>query len=380
MRFTLTEEQKSIQKAVREFTRGEFDEDMVLELLAKGDFPHGLLQKASSLDFIGVCYPESCGGQDCGPMEQVLIIEEFCRQDSSVGVALSMADAGAEIVCAWGDDNQRKRILPALARGKMVATVLFGDLDAGEDGCLGLVLTPGENGTRRLNGNSTFVLNAEQASVLIVQVQIAAEDGTPGCAFVLLDRKAPGVSIQSCGDKLGIGTISWCDVSFENVAVTEADIVRPAGKGHDGLLDFQKTHLVRSAAMNLGIAQGAFDMALRYAKQRVQFNRKIAAFQGIRHKLADMYIDLQATRAVVYAAAQTPDAADLHDLLAVKLKSEQTALFLTDEALQIFGGSGYMIELPVEHFYRDARTLQALTGRTIFQKDVIAQAVVGNLT
>ena len=382
MRFTLTEEQKYIQKAVREFTRGEFDEDQILQLLEKRDFPRSLLQKACRLDFIGVCYPEQFGGQACGAMDQVLVVEELCRKDSSVGIALSMADAGAEIIGAWGDDKQKEKILPDLAKGKMLSTVLFGDLDAGEDCRSAVELTPRGSGTFRLDGSAGFVLNAEQADVLIVQAQIAVEAAAPGSVFVLLDRNTPGVTVQSIGDKLGLGTIPWHNVLFEDAEVTEADIVRPAAQGRDGMLAHQKTHLIRFAAMYLGIAQGALDMALDYAKQRIQFNRKIGAFQGIRHKLADMYADLQATRAFVYAVAGAHEhqPGDLHDLLAVKLQAERTALFLTDEALQIFGGSGYMVEVPVEHFYRDARTLRALSGRTIFQKDMIAQAVIGNLS
>lgn len=382
MKFALTEEQKYIQKAIREFTRGEFDEDQILELLENRDFPQNLFRKACKLDFVGVGYPEEFGGQACGMMEQVLVIEEFCRKDSSVGIALGSADAGAEIVCAWGNDAQKQKLLPGLAKGKLVSTVLFGDVDAREDGRPAALLTPAGDGTFRLNGKADFVMNAERADVFIVQAQMGADAPATGCAFALLKRNTPGVTLQALGEKLGIGVIAWHHVILQDVVVTEADIVRPADEGRGAMLDFQKIHLLRIAAMFLGIAQGSLDMALRYARQRVQFNRKIGEFQGIRHKLADMYMDLQATRALVYAAADGHlyDHGDLHDLLGVKLTAERTAMHLTDEALQIFGGSGYMIELPVEHFYRDARTLRALSGRTVFQKDVIAQAIVGHLT
>lgn len=381
MKFTLTDEQKYIQKAVREFTRGEFDEDHILELLQKRDFPHQLLKKACNLDFIGVCYPEQFGGQACAMMDQVLIVEEFCRKDSSVGIALGLADAGAEIVCAWGTDEQKKRLLPALAKGKMVSTVLSGDFDARADCCPSAFLEPQPDGSYSLNGNAGFVLNAERADVLIAQAQVAKDGQSSGCPFVLLQRNTPGMTLQTIGDKLGIGVMSWHDVIFKDAKVGAVDIVWPLDQGSGAKLDFQKVNLLRLAAMFLGISQGCLDMAVRYSRQRVQFNRKIGEFQGIRHKLADMYMDVQATRALVYAAAgaHENEPGDLHDLLAVKLTAEKTAMHLSDEALQIFGGSGYMVELPVEHFYRDVRTLRALSGRTIFQKDVIAQSVIGNL-
>lgn len=379
MKFTLTEEQRYIQNAVREFTRGEFDEDLILELLGKSDFPQKLLKKACELDFIGVCYPEQFGGQACGMMEQVLIIEEFCRKDSSVGIALGSADAGAEIVCAWGSDEQKKRLLPALAKGKMVSAVLPGDIDTSADCLPSAVVHVQPDGNYRLNGSAGFVMNAERADLLIAQVRMENDGPSSTCSFVLLPRSRPGVTLQPIGGKLGLGMMNWQDIKFEDVEVTAADIVCPLGKEASLMLDFQKVNLLRIAAMFLGIAQGCMDMALRYSKQRVQFKRKISEFQGIRHKLVDMYMDVQATRALVYATAGTTDSADLHDLLATKLTAEKTAMHLSDEALQIFGGSGYMVELPVEHFFRDTRTLRVLSGRSIFQKDLIAQSVIGNL-
>ena len=383
MKFKLTDEQTYIQRAVREFTKGEFDDDRILELVEKREFPLQLLKKAARLDFIGVCFPEHFGGQDCGLMEQVLIIEEFCRKDSSVGIALSTADAGAEIIWAFGDEDQKKRFLPALAGGKAVSAVFFSDADAGDDCPSEAVLSLSETGSWWLNGEAPYICNALQAEVIVVQARIDTKDSASReeTAFALLDREAPGVVVESMGEKLGIDMVSWYRVRFTDVPVTEAGIVRPTPGDRSGAMGFQKIHIVRTAAVYLGIAQGALDMALAYAKQRVQFNRRIAEFQGIRHKLADMYIDLQAARALVYAVVEAYDRGqkDLHDLLATKLTAEKAALFITDEALQIFGGSGYMIELPVEHFYRDVRTLQALAGRKSFQKDVIARAVIGKM-
>jgi alkylation response protein AidB-like acyl-CoA dehydrogenase len=383
MEFPLTNEQKYIQKAVREFARGEFDDDQILELLQGGSFPQTLLKKACKLDFIGLCYPENCGGQGCGLMEQVLVIEELCRKDSAAGIALSTVDAGAEVIAIFGNEKQQKKYLPPFTKGKAISAFMYADADDGEGSPMSTSLTPGGKDTYLLSGEAAFVFNADLAELLIVQTQLAADSASAGgSVFALVGKGAPGVSIIPMGDKLGMGMLSWHKVIFQAVEVFEADVIRPEPSVMEGGIRFRQIHLLRMAAMYLGLAQGAFDLALTYARQRVQFNRKIGEFQGIRHKLADMYVNLQAGRSLVYAAAANCDRGQVepHDLLTVKLVAERTALFATDEALQIFGGSGYMVELPVEHFYRDARTLRAFTGSKMLQKDLIAQAVIGRIS
>lgn len=381
MRFQLTDEQKYIQKAAWEFARGEFDNDRILELLQNRTFPQTLLKKACKLDFIGVTTPEEFGGQGCGLMEQVLIIEEFCRKDSSVGIALSTVDAGVEVIGTLGSEEQKKRYLPAFTRGKSVSSVLFGSADDGDACTPDITLIPRGNGRYLLKGESAFVCNADRADVLVVHAQLCPDGSASGAEsiVVLVDRGKPGVCITPMGDKLGMGMISWSKVLFRDSEIVEADLIRLNDDTSNKGADFRRVNLIRMTAMYLGIAQGAFDLALPYARQRVQFNRKISEFQGIRHKLVDMYTDLQAARSLVYVAASDYDRrqCEFHDLLVVKLVAERAALFVTDEALQIFGGSGYMVELPIEHFYRDARTLQSLTGRKTFEKDVIAQVIIG---
>ncbi len=374
MKFTLSNEQRSIKRAVHEFTKGEFDEDKILALLHEGRFPEKIWKKACALGFVGICYPEEYGGQQCGAMDQILVIEALCTKDSSVGIALSLADMGAELICALGAAGQKKKYLPRLSKGKLLSTALFSDTDR-DDACSAKNLVLSVDGDCfRLNGKSDHVFNADLAGLFVVQC--CKDDGE---CFAVVDKDAVGVSINALGRKLGMGMLSWQEVSFNDVRVgTEAVMTVEKGKS---INDFSQNRLLKISSMYLGIAQGAYDQALIYSKQREQFRRKIAEFQGIRHKLVDMYADVMAARSLVYHCGAMADKGpmDLADLTVVKLQAERAALEVTYQALQIFGGSGYMVEIPIEHYYRDARMLQVLTGRTIFQKDRVARFIIGGV-
>ena len=372
MRFALSDEQRSIQKAVREFARGEFDDERILELNAAGQYPRDLLKKACRLEFVGVCYPESCGGLAGSPLDHVLVVEELCRKDSSVGVALGMADQGAELICALGRDDQKRQYLPRLAAGKMLAAVVAPDTDT-DEACSSQSLKLERAAERwRLNGTAGPVFNAADADLWVVQC--ATDEGE---RFALVVPDSPGVSHTPLGPKLGCALVGWNELRFENVVLEESDLLKAADEPCQEL--FWRHQLLRLSAMNLGLAQGAYDQGLAYSKQREQFGRRICQFQGIGHKLVEMYRQVQAARALVYLAAGSlgEGRADLADMLTVHMQAEAAALAVTDEALQIHGGSGYMIELPVEHFYRDARMLQAAAGRRTFRKDVVARALIG---
>jgi alkylation response protein AidB-like acyl-CoA dehydrogenase len=374
MKILLSNEQRSIQRAVHEFTKGEFDEDTIPELLKKGRFPEKIWKKACELGFIGLCYPEEYGGQSCDMMDQTLVIEEMCRKDSSVGIALGLADMGAELICFLGSTDQKKKYLSRIAKGKLLSVAIFPDTDQ-NNACISknLKLIKESDGFR-LNGNANYVFNADLAGLFVIQCS-----GDDGECFVLLDKETPGVSVDPIGSKLGINMLSWQKVYFDHVKVGD-EAIMPV-KRRESLEDYQLQRLLKVCSMYLGIAQGAYDQALAYSKQREQFRQKIAEFQGIRHKLVDMYRELKAARCLVYHTGIMMDKgqADISDMTVAKLQAEHAALHVSYEALQIFGGTVYMIEIPIEHYYRDARMMQTLTGRSIFQKDRIAQFIIGKM-
>lgn len=375
MTFQLTEEQTFIQKAARDFARGEFDNDQILDLIEKMQFPKKTLKTACKLDLIGLTWPESAGGQECGIMESVLVTEELCRKDSTMGLALSFADIGAEIVAIFGTTDQVKAFNAPLLKGKSVTALIFPELGQEQ----GPICYRKIDDTLVLNGEASLVVNASIADFFLVVAD--PEDGQGERILLLLTKETPGIDVSEPRKKLGMDMMPWNVVNFESAEISIKAMISRDEKGGGPINILEQNLLLKTAAMFLGIAQGAFDLALGYAKEREQFRRKIAAFQGISQKIAAMYTRLREGRALVYAAAQAYDEKriGLTDLIAAQLSAENLAEFLTDEALQIHGGVGYMIEFPVEHFFRDVKCLRTLLGRKITRMDLISQRVIGRL-
>lgn len=377
MSWELTEEQRNIKRAARDFVEGEFDEDLILELEKNNQFPHEILKKACKLGFIGIHYPEDFGGQGYGLFENILVIEEFCRKDSGVGIALSSADMGADLILKFGDDGQKRAFLTPITKGMAISSLVCPKNR--ESNSFSIPLRKNRD-QYVLNGETTYVVNGSLANFFVLYCRNDSEDKQlkESNLFVIVEKDSNGVRILDIGDKLGMRMLSWNKLILSGVEITQKEVLR-AGNNHlDQLTEIQKVTRIKTGAQALGLAQGAFEQALSYSKQREQFGKKIAEFQGIRHKLSDMYIKIQAARLLIYNTAYQchQKGIALIDATTVELYAEMAAVEVTDESLQIFGGAGYMIETPVEHFYRDARMIRAFSGRRSFQKDVIANYII----
>ncbi len=368
----LSKEQIFIQKATRDFTRGEFDDDQLLDLIKNKQFPDKLLKQACKLDLVGLTFPESAGGQECGMVESVLVTEELCRRDSTAGIALASADLGAEVIAHYGTKDLVASCIRPLLKGEAVTALVSPELGDTQ----GPVTCEYQGEALILNGTVPQVLNAGIAPYFIVVAEQVKNGETKGQALAVVFRKTEGITVSDPEKKLGLDMTAWHRVSFDQVRISADNLITAPVK------TLWQAVLLKMSAMYLGIGQGAFDLALNYARQREQFRRKIAQFQGISQKIADMYIRLQGCRSAVYAAARAMDGGciDLHDMIATKLFAEAAAEYLTDESLQIHGGVGYMIEFPVEHFFRDVKCLRTLMGRKITQKDIVSAKVIGRLT
>ena len=330
------------------------------------------MKKACKLDLIGMTFPESAGGQECGMTENVLMAEALCRQDSAAGIALSTADMGAELIARYGSRGLVKACVPPILKGKAVTAVICPEL--GEEN--GPVRFTEKQDTFILEGEASLVLNAGRAAFFLV---VARNPEAPQREILaVVPRNAPGIGVGDARKKLGLDMMDWHPVDFDQVEIPR-DHVISTDSDTDPVLVLQQNMLLKTCGMFLGVAQGAFDLAVEYAKRREQFRRKIALFQGISQKIARMYIQLKQARAIVYAAAQAHDrhGSALHNLIAAKLAAENAAEFLTDEALQIHGGVGYMIEFPVEHFFRDVKCLRTFMGRKITQMELISRKIIG---
>ena len=378
MDFRLTAEQTDIKQAAIDFAKGEFDPDAALGYDKNQQFPSEIWKNACGLGFIGVHFPERYGGQDCGLLENALIIEAFCRNDSGIGMALALSDAGSEILLRYGDDSQKRSVLPLIAQGKAICTIAF--LEKNHS------LTPlktsmeaGNNGYI-INGEKIFVTLGNLADYIVVSCQ-TKYDNPLSQSVMLLEREIPGIAISSMGEKMGMRTVSTERVSLSNVVATEKNIIGQGGSGYTQLQDFLKEMRIKTAAMGIGIAMGGIDKALEYSKKRWQFGKPIVSFDAIKNKLADMYMETEMARLITYNAACSFDAGrpDSKTILMSKMAATRAAYRVTYEAVQIHGGYGYMTEGHIERFYRDAKALGLFLETGQMRRSMLADQITGQV-
>ena len=383
MDFKLSTEQNSIQKAAREFATGEFDKEIALELERTHTFPTKIWKKASELGFIGIHFPEQYGGQEYGIFENVLVVEEFCRQDSGIGVALSLADFASEIILRFGNEKQKEKYLIPVAEGKAISSGGFTEPDHGSDITFMNTTAVRQGDEYVINGVKTFITNGTISDFVIVLCQ-TNEDAKPtyrGQSVIIVEKDTPGYTSSDVGEKMGIKMSPTGELSFNDVRVPASNLIGEEGRGFYQVLEFFDESRVEIAAEALGIAQGAFDRALDYTRKRSQFGKKLAQFQVTQHKLADMAAKLETARLIVYKAAWNYDQGKIDPKLTsiAKMYAARVAVEVANEAVQLLGGYGYMLEYEVERFYRDARITEIYEGTREIQKNTIACALLGKL-
>jgi alkylation response protein AidB-like acyl-CoA dehydrogenase len=383
MDFELTKSQKEIQKAARDFAKGEFDKELALELDRKHEYPEKIWQKAADLGFIGVHFPEKYSGQGLGVLENILIAEEFCSRDSSIGAALILANFASECVLRFGSDELKEKFLPPVAEGKILSAGAFTEPDHGSDITFMDTTAEKDGDQWVINGSKIFISNGELAGFYCVlcQTDPASKPTYRGISLILVEADREGVSATDIGQKMGIHMTSTSEVNFKDVRVPYANLIGEEGKGFYHVLEFFDESRILVAAQALGTAQGAFDRALAYVKQREQFGKKIAQFQVTQHKLADMATKIELSRLITYKAAWNFDQGRIDPKLTsmAKMYAARAAVEVADEAIQLLGGYGYMAEYEVERFYRDAKITEIYEGTKEIQKNTIASAVIGKL-
>lgn len=381
--FELDKSQKQIQKAVKAFAKGEFDKEEIQELEKNKEYPTTIWKKAADLGFIGIHFPESVSGADLGIFENVIIAEEMCRKDSSMGITLTQAGYASECLFRFGSEELQQAYLPKVAEGEALSGGAFMEPDSGFDlaGLSTTAVRQGDNWV--INGKKSFVLNGGAADfyVVLCRTNPDAPVTADGASLILVDADAEGLASNDLGTRLGINMMRMSELTFENVSVPATNLIGGEGRGYDSLQKFFMESRILSAAQAVGTAQGAYDRALEYIKGREQFNRPIAAFQSLRHKIADMCIKIETAKLITYEAAHRFDAGQLDAKFAAitKLAATNTAMEVTNEAVQLLGGYGYMTEYEIEHFYRDAKILQIREGNFTLLKDIIADAAIGKL-
>ncbi len=380
MDFELTTEQKDIQEAARKFAKGEFTRELALKHEEEHSFPRELWQKACGLGFIGLHFPADTGGAGLNVIENVLVVEEFCRRDSGLGTALALSDFASEIIMRHGSDEQKNKYLPAVASGKMISAGAFTEPNHGSDITRMDTRAVKDGDEWVINGTKTFITNGQIADFYIVlcQTDAEAQPSYRGMATILVDKGAKGLTTEDVGAKMGIKMTSTAQVSFDEVRVPAKNLIGKDGKGFYQVLEFFDESRVEIAATALGIAQGAFDRAIDYAMEREQFGKPLVKFQVTQHKLADMATSIEAARLFTYKAAWNFDQGRIDPKLTsmAKYVAAKAAVSVADEAIQILGGYGYCTEYEVERFYRDAKIAEIYEGTKEIQKNTIAGQII----
>ncbi len=375
----LTEEQKDIQRAAREFAEREFP-NYAEEYDKKEEFPFDLWRKACKFGFVGVFIPEEYGGAGMGMTEYGLIVEEFWRVDAGLGLILSTT-FGSEQILLFGSEEQKEEILPKVAKGEAICCACFTEPEAGSD-IAGIKTTAKEEGDYFvINGNKIFITNGSIADYYVVLARTdKGEKRHHGLSVFVVEKGSEGLEARKLKDKLGIRASDTAEVFFRNVRVPKKNLVGERGRGFYQAVEFFNVTRIHVAFQAVGIAQGAFELALEYSKNRELFERKLIDFQMTREKLAKMRTEIEAARLLAYQAAMYHDKNGKPDpgLTAMaKYYTAKIAQEVVTESLQIFGGHGFVGNNAISRMYRNVRVLEIYEGSREVELEIIANSILG---
>ena len=378
MDFEYTPEQIHLRKAVREFAEAEIAPH-VMEWDEAQTFPGEVIRKLGKLGYMGAIFPEELGGAGMGYIEYSIIIEELSRVDGSVGIIVAAhTSLCANHIYKMGSDEQRRRYLPKLALGEWLGCWSLTEPEAGSDAAGTRTHAELEGGEWVLNGSKTFTTNAHHADVCVAMAVTDRAAAQHGISAFAIEKGAPGFRCGKKENKLGLRASATGEVIFENCRLAPEQLI---GKLNDGFVASLKVldgGRISIAALSLGMAQGAYDAALKYSKLRKQFGRPISEFQAIQHKLVDMAVDIDAARLLNYRAAWMLDGGlrVTRESAMAKLFASEAAVRIAGEAVQIHGGYGFIKDYPVEKFYRDVKLCTIGEGTSEIQRLVIARQLL----
>jgi short-chain 2-methylacyl-CoA dehydrogenase len=375
MDLDLSDEQRDIQRLVRDFADGEV-RPVAEELDRTKSFPYEIVEKLGKLGLMGIPHPQEYGGGGADNLSYTLAIEELARVDSSVGITVAAhTSLGTWPIVAFGSEQQKQEWLPRLCSGERLAAFGLTEPEAGSDAGNTRTRAVADNGDWVINGAKQFITNA--GTDITGVVTITARTGEDEVSNIVVPNGAPGYEIGEPYRKMGWNASDTRPLTFEDCRVPEENLLGPRGQGFRQFLQTLDGGRIGVAAMGLGLAQGALDEALSYAKERIAFGQPISKYQAIQAKLADMSTEVEAARLLTYKAALEKDAGKPFGLTAAqaKLKTGRLAVRVAEEAVQIHGGYGYIEEYPVCRFYRDAKILTIGEGTDEVQQMVIARAL-----
>ncbi len=378
MEFSYTQDQVELRKHVREFAEAEIGPH-VLEWDEAQTFPLAVVKKLGELGYMGAIFPEELGGAGFGYIEYSIIIEELSRVDASVGliVAAHTSLCSNHIFLA-GNAEQHRRYIPKLASGEWIGCWSLTEPEAGSDAGGTRSKATREGDSWILNGGKTFTTNAQYADVCVAMAVTDRSASHHGISAFLIEKDTPGFRVGKKENKLGMRASATGEVLFQDMRLPESQLLGKQGEGFVDSLRILDGGRISIAALSVGIAQGAYEAALRYSKQRKQFGRPISEFQAIQHKLSDMATSIDAARLLTYRSGWMKDNNQrvTKESAMAKLFASEMAVRVCDDALQIHGGYGFIKDYPVEKFYRDVKLCTIGEGTSEIQRLVIARQLL----
>jgi alkylation response protein AidB-like acyl-CoA dehydrogenase len=386
LEFSLTDEQKQLRRTVREFADAEILPH-VMEWDEVSKFPSEIIPKLAEMGFLGVIFPEKYGGAGMGYVEYAIIIEELSRVDGSIGIIVAAHNSlCTNHIYKFGTEEQKKKYVTPLAQGKKLGCWSLTEPEAGSDAGGTRTTAIRKDGGWLLNGSKTFTTNGHYADVCVGMAVTDASKKSHGISAFIIEKGTPGFRPGKKENKLGLRASDTSEVVFTDCKVPAENLLGKEGEGFVNSLQILDGGRISIAALGLGMAQGAYECSVKYAKQRKQFGKPIADFQAIQFKLADMATQIEAARLLTYQAAWLADSAiaagsdDLRitrESSMAKLYAGEVAVRVANEAVQIHGGYGFIKDYPAEKYYRDVKLCTIGEGTSEIQRLVIARQILG---
>ncbi|MCM8781216.1 MAG: acyl-CoA dehydrogenase [Candidatus Omnitrophica bacterium] len=378
MEYLLSDEQKMLQELSRKIA-----EERIRPVAAKYDaneeFPWEIMNILAQSDLFGIFIPQEYGGTSGGVLDLCIVTEELSRACGGIAVCYAASALGTFPIILFGNEQQKRRYLPDLAAGKKLAAFGLTEPEAGSDASAIKTTARRESNYYVLNGTKHFITNGGEADIYVIVAITDKTKGARGASAFIVEKGTRGFSFGKKEDKLGIRASSTRELIFDECRVPAENMLSKEGMGF--IITMKTFDMSRPgvAAQAVGIAQGALDLAIKYAKERQQFGKSISSFQGIQWMLADMATQIEAARSLVYSVARMIDAGykDVaKDSAMAKLFASDTAMRVTIDAVQIFGGYGYMRDYPIEKYMRDAKITQIYEGTNQIQRNIIALQLI----
>jgi hypothetical protein len=379
--FRLTEEQEQIRRAAADFAAGEIAPH-IRDWDREGTFPVEVFRKAGELGFLGILVPEEYGGAGLGYVEYVAVIDAISAVDPSVGLGIAAHNSlGTGHILQFGNDEQKRKYLPKLARGEWIGAWGLTEPTAGSDagGTRTTAVLDGDHWV--LNGSKTFTTHAGVGQVAVLFASTDPSQAHHGISAFIVEKGTPGFSVGKHEDKLGMRASDTSEVVLQDCRIPKGQLIGEIGTGFKQAMQVLDGGRISIAALAVGIAAGALGHAVRYAGERKQFGQPIGAFQAIQSMLANMATETDAARLLTYRAAWLKDQkrpTTLESSMA-KLYASEVAVRVSNDAIQVFGGYGYVKDYPVEKYYRDAKLCTIGEGTSEIQRMVIARQLLGRL-